>query len=64
MPKRIEVNDPNVHLDDVAFDAVQEATKTREPVTVVYGRAETVIEPDTKVGPAAITARLLNADGR
>ncbi|MEV5753889.1 hypothetical protein AB0L00_39250 [Actinoallomurus sp. NPDC052308] len=58
------MNDPNVHLDDVMHDAIQEAARTGEPVTVVYGRAETVIEPDTKVGPAAITARLLNADRR
>jgi hypothetical protein len=64
MPKRIDVpTDSQVHLDDVAYDAIQEANASGEPVTVVYGSAETVVEPGTKDGPAAITARLLDAAG-
>ncbi|WP_433475122.1 hypothetical protein ACQPZP_41725 [Spirillospora sp. CA-142024] len=65
MPNRIDVPDkPDVHLDDVAYDAIQMANETGEPVTVALGERETVVEPRTKVGPAAITARLLNADER
>lgn len=64
MPKRIEVpNDPNVHLDDVAEDAIEEARTSGESVTVVYGKAEIVIEPDTRSRPEMITARLLDGEG-
>ncbi|MEV4003042.1 hypothetical protein [Actinomadura sp. NPDC049753] len=65
MPKRIEVpDDPKVHLDDVAHDALEEAEASNEPVTLVYRGAEVTVTPETKSGPAAITARLLDAAGR
>ncbi|GAA2443703.1 hypothetical protein GCM10010191_70380 [Actinomadura vinacea] len=62
MPKRIEVpdNDPTLHLDDVMYDAIDEANRSGESVTVVYGHAEERIEPGTKENPAAITGRLLD----
>ncbi|MGI5205452.1 hypothetical protein ACQEU6_28215 [Spirillospora sp. CA-108201] len=65
MAKRIEVpSAPGAHLDDDAYDAIEEANASGEPVTMVYGSAETVVEPGTKLGPAAITARLRDGGGR
>lgn len=65
MTKQIVVpNDPNVHLDDVTYKAIEEANASGESVTVVYGSARTVVEPGTKSGPAAFTALLLDAAGR
>ncbi|MEV0661759.1 hypothetical protein ACIBI3_04760 [Actinomadura luteofluorescens] len=65
MTKRFDVaTDSPVHLDDVTYEALEEARASGEPVTVAYGGAEIVVKPDTKDGPSAITGRLLDAAGR
>lgn len=65
MVKRIDVpTDSPVHLDDVTYEALEEAKESGEPVTVAYGGAEIVVEPDAKDGPSALTRHLLDAAGR